>query len=29
MFALIDVQLIEWLLRGINLIGWIYDEIPA
>lgn len=29
MLAMIDVQFYEWVLRGIELIVWIYDEIPA
>ena len=29
MLAMIDVQFYEWMLRGIELIAWIYDEIPA
>ena len=29
MLAMINVQFFEWMLRGVEMIAWIYDEIPA
>ncbi len=29
MFAMIDVGIYELILRGLEFVVWIYDEIPA